>query len=84
MVDDIEVSQSFQSNVFKKFGVLYCLVMKLISKHSINCFLQAIQKIIIKHDKDWQNRVTYQTVLGIFSFSLVYSKKFSFSPNIYS
>ena len=35
MVEDVEASQSLQSTVFKKFGVPYCLFMKLISKHSI-------------------------------------------------
>ena len=52
MLDDVEASQSFQSNVFKKFGVPYCLFMKLISKNSIDCFLQTIQRTIIKHYKD--------------------------------
>ena len=84
MVDDVETSQSFQSNVFKKFGVPYCLFMKLISKDSIDCSLQTTQNTIIKYDEDWHDRVTYQTILGIFSFSLVSSKKFIFSPNIYS
>ena len=84
MIDDVEASQSFQPNGFKKFGVPYCLTLKLISKHSIDYFLQSIQKTIIKHDEDWHDRVTYQIVLGIFSFSLVSSKKISFSPNIYS
>ena len=37
----------------------------------------------MKHYKDWHDRVTCQTTLGIFSFSLVYSKKLSLSPNIY-
>ena len=83
MVDDVEASQSFQSNVFNKFGVLYCLFMKLISKYLINCFLQTIQKTIIKHDEDWHDRVTYQTALGIFSSSLVYSRKLNLSQNIY-
>ena len=84
MVDDVETSQSFQFNAFKKFGVPYCLFMKLISKHTIDYLLQTIQKTIIKHDEHWHDRVTYQNVSGIFSFSLVSSKKFSFSPNIYS
>ena len=84
MIDDVEASQSFQLNGFYKFGVPYCLALKLISKHSIDYFLQAIQNIIIKHDKNWHDRVTYQIVLGIFLFSLVSSKKFSFSRNIYS
>ena len=39
--------------------------------------------IIIKHRKDWHNKVTYQTILGISSFSLVCGKKLSFPPNIY-
>jgi hypothetical protein len=54
--------------------------MKLISKHLIDYFLQTIQRTIIE---DWHDRVTYHIALGIFSFSLVYSKKLSFSPNIY-
>ena len=56
--------------------------MKLISKHSIDCLLQTIQKAIIEHDKDWHDRVTYKNALGISSFSLVYSKKMSLSLNI--
>ena len=52
MVDDVEASQSLQSNIFIKFGVPYCLFMKLISKNSIDSFLQTIQSIIIKHYKD--------------------------------
>ena len=84
MIDDVEASHFVQPNVFNKFGVPYYLTLKLISKHSINYFLQSIQKIIIKHDEDWHDRVTYQTIFGIFSFSLVINKKFSFSPNIYS
>ena len=80
--DDVEASQSLQFNVFIKFGVPYCLIMKLISKHSTDCLLQTIQRTIIKHYKDWHDRVTCQTALGIFSFSLVYRKKLSLSPNI--
>ena len=57
--------------------------MKLISKHSIDCFLQTIQRTIINHYKDWHDRVTCQTALGIFTFSLVYRNKLSISPNIY-
>ena len=83
MTDDVEASQSLKSNVFIKFGVPYCLFMKLISKHSIDYFLRTIQRTIIKHYRDWNDRVTFQTALGIFSFSLVYSKKLSLSPNIY-
>ena len=83
MVDDVEASECLQSNVFIKFGVPYCLFMKLISKHSIDYFLRTIQRTIIKHYRDWNDRVTFQTALGIFSFSLVYSKKLSLSPNIY-
>ena len=79
MIDDAEASQYFQSNIFKKFGVPYCLFMKLISKHSIDCFLQTIQKTIIEHDEDWHDRVRYQIFSGIFSFSLVYSKKLTLS-----
>ena len=52
MVDDVEASESLQSNVFIKFGVPYCLFMKLISKHSIEFLLQTIQRTIIKHYKD--------------------------------
>ena len=58
--------------------------MKLISKYSIDYVLQTIQKTIIEHDEDWHDKVTDETTLGILSFSLVYKKKFSFSPNIYS
>ena len=74
MVDDVEASQSLQSNVFIKFGVPYCFFMKLISKHSIDCVLQTIQRTIIKHYKDRHDRVTCQTYLG---------KKLSLSQNIY-
>ena len=84
MVDDVETSKSFQSNFFTNFGFPYCLFMKLISKHSIDCLLQTIKKTIIKHDEEWHDRVTYQTTMGIFSFSLLSNKKFSLSPNIYS
>ena len=66
MVDDVEASKSFQTNGYKKFGVPYCLTLKIISKHSIEYLLQAIQKIIINYDEDWHVRVTYQTALGIF------------------
>ena len=45
IVDYVEASHSLQSNVFKKFGVPYCLFMKLISNHSIDCLLQAIHSI---------------------------------------
>ena len=83
MIDDVEASQCFQPNGSKMFWVLYCLTLKLISKHSIDFFLQAIPKTIIEHNEDWHNRVTYQTILGTFSFSLVYGKKPGFSPNIY-
>ena len=58
MIDDVEASQPFQTNGFKKFGVLYCLTLRLISKNSIDSLLQAIQMIIIKHNKDWHARVT--------------------------
>jgi hypothetical protein len=84
MVDDVEASQSFQPNGLKKFGVPYFFTLKLISKHPIDYFLHAIQNIIIKHHEYWHDRVTYQTVFGIFSLSLVSSKKVGFSPNIYS
>jgi hypothetical protein len=59
------------------------VTLKLISKHSIDSLLQAIQTIIIKHNKDWNNRVTYQTILGTFLFYIVYGKKLIFSLNIY-
>ena len=61
MIDNVEASESFQPDGFKKFGVPYCLTLKLIYKYSIDYFLQAIEKIIIKHDEDWHDRVTYQT-----------------------
>ena len=48
MIDDVEASQSFQPIGFKKFGVPYCLTLKLISNHLVDYSLQAIQKIIIK------------------------------------
>ena len=83
IIDDIEASHSFQTNDFNKFGVPYCLTLKLISKHSIDFLLQAIPKTIIKHGEDWHDRLTYQTSFGIFSFSLVYIKKLSLCPNIY-
>ena len=83
MVDDVEASWYFQTNGFNKFGVPYCLTLKLISKHSIDSLLQDIQLIIIIHNKDWHDRVTYKTILGTFSFSLVYGKKLRFSSNIY-
>ena len=79
MNDDVKASQYFQTNGFKKFGVPYCLTLKLISKHSINYFLPNILKTIIKHNEDWHDRVTYQTSSRIFSFSLVYDKKLIFS-----
>ena len=82
-VNDVEASQSLQYNVLMKLGVFYYLFMKQISKHSIYFFLQTIQRTIIKHYNDWNDRVTCQFALGIFSFSLVYSKRLSLSPNIY-
>ena len=39
--------------------------MKLISKYSIDYVLQTIQNTIIKYDEDLNDRVTYQTTLGI-------------------
>ena len=39
MIDDVEDSQYFKPNGFKKFGVPYCLTLKLISKNSIDYFL---------------------------------------------
>jgi uncharacterized membrane protein len=83
MVDDIEASRSFQTNGFKKCRVPYCLTLKLVSKHLIDSLIQSTQMIIIIYNKDWHDRVTYQTSLGIFSFSLVLDKKLSVSPNIY-
>ena len=71
MVDDVETTQSIQSNVFKKFGFHYFLFIKLISKHSINYSLPNIQQTIIEHEEDWHDSVTYQTSLGIFSFYLL-------------
>ena len=71
MIDDVESIQSFQNNVSELLGVFYCLTLKIISQHSIDFLLQAIQKIIIIYNKDWHDRVTYQYSLGIFSFSLV-------------
>ena len=82
MVDDVEASWSFQTNGFKKYGVPYCLTLKLVSKHSIDSLLQATQMIIIIYNKDWYDRVTYQTSLGMFSFSLVPDKKLNF-PQIF-
>ena len=52
IIDDVEASQSFQTNGFKMFGVPYCLTLKPISKHSINYFLPNIQKTIIEHNED--------------------------------
>ena len=83
MADDVEASQYLKSNVFIKFEIPYCLFMKLISKHSIDYLLQTIQRNIIKHYKEWHDRVTCQNYLGIFLFSLVYGKKLSISQNIY-
>ena len=84
MVDDVEASQPFQTNVFKKFGVPYCLTLKLVSKHSIKYFLPNMKMIIIIKDKDWHDRVANQNSLGIFACFLSPNKKFSFSLNIYS
>ena len=83
MIDDVEAIQSFQNNGSEPMGVFYYLTLKINSKHSINYFLPNMQMIIIKHNKDWHDRVTYQNSLGIFSFSLVLDKKLSFSSNIY-
>ena len=69
IVDDVEASQSFQTNGCKKFGVPYCLTLKLVSKHSIDSLLQATQMIIIIYNKDWHDRVTYKTFGDIFIFS---------------
>ena len=84
MIDDVEVSWSFQLNGFKKFGFPHCLSLKLISKHIINYFIPNIQKTIIEHNKDWNNRVTYQTILETISFFLIYRKKLSCSPKYLS
>jgi hypothetical protein len=82
MVDNVEASWSFQTNRSKIIGVLYCLTLKIISQHSIDSLLQAIQNMTIIYNKDWHDRVTYQNSLGIFSFSLVPDKKLSFPSNI--
>ena len=63
------------------FGVPYCLTLRLISKDSIDSLIQDTQMIIIIYNKDSHDRVTYQTSLGIFSFSLIYDKKLRFSSN---
>ena len=68
MVDDAVSSRSFQTNGFKKYGVPYCLTLKLVSKHSIDSLIQDTQMIIIIYNKDWNDRVTHQTSLGIFSY----------------
>jgi hypothetical protein len=83
MIDDVETSQSFQPNGSNMFGVPYFLTLKLNSKHSIDYFLPKIKKTFIEHNEDWHDRVTYQTFLGKFSFSLVYGKKPRLSQNIY-
>ena len=83
MTDDVEASQSFQTNGSKIMGVSYFLTSKLNSKHSIDYFLLNMPKTIVKHNEDWHERVTYQTILGTFSFSLVCGKKLRFSQNIY-
>ena len=68
MIDDVEASKYFQTNGSKMIGVPYCLTLKLNSKNSIDYFLPNTQKIIIKHNKDQNDRVTYQTSLATFSF----------------
>ena len=83
IIDNDEASQSVQLIGSELFGVPYYLTLKLNSKHSIDYLLPIIQKIIIKQNKDWHDRVIYQTSLQIFSLSLGYDKKVSFSPNIY-
>ena len=65
------------------FGVPYCSTLKLNSKHSIDYFLQNMKNIIVKHNEDWHERVTYQTYLGTFLFYLVYGKKLISSLNVY-
>ena len=52
MIDEVEASQSFQTNRSKMIGILYCLTLKVISQHSIDSLLQDIQKIIIIYNKD--------------------------------
>ena len=42
MIYDVESSRYYQTNGFKKFGVPYCLNLKLVSKHAIDSLLQAI------------------------------------------
>ena len=42
-----------------------------------------MQKTIVEHNKDWHDRVTYQTFVGTFSFYLACGKKLIFSLNIY-
>ena len=83
MIDDVRASQYFQTNGSKMFGVPYCLTLKLHYNYSNDRFLPNIQKMIIEHNEDWHDKVTYQTSLGTFSFSLVYNKKLIFSLNIY-
>ena len=42
MVNDVEDSQSLQSNVLINLGFPCCLFMKPIVKHSVDCLLQTI------------------------------------------
>ena len=42
MVNDVEDSQSLQSNVLINLGFPCCLFMKPIAKHSVDCLLQTI------------------------------------------
>jgi hypothetical protein len=83
MIDDVEASRSFKTNRSKMIRVLYCSTLKIISRHSINSSLQAIQKIILIYNKDWHGRVTYQNSLGICPFYLAPNKKLSFPSDIY-
>lgn len=83
IIDDVEECQSFQTNGFEMIGVLCFLTLKIISHHSMGSLLQAIQRIIIKHNKDWHDGVTHQTSLGTFSFCLSYGKTLSLSSNFY-
>ena len=81
-IDDVEASQSFQTNGSKMMGVSYCLTSIFNSQHSIDYFLPNMQKTIVKHNEDWHERVAYQAILGTFSFYLVYGKKLIFYQNI--
>ena len=66
IIDDVEAIQYLQPIGSKMMGVPYCLTLKLNYKHSIDYFLPNMQKTIVKHNKDCNERVTYQTSLGTF------------------